>query len=166
MLGSKVSRYLKQTAIGHSRAQRGGTCTVKHNYKRFSFQRTMATQKVYVVTGASRGLGLGFVDSLLREPATVVVAAARSPDKSEALQTLLKEHGRRLHTVALDSADDASVKARHSSKCQVDGAVYKGMWNAGVGCKQLRTVGGMDCFVQSCLEGAGAHECTLPAQLQ
>ena len=80
----------------------------------------MASQKVYVVTGASRGLGLGFVESLLRQPDTVVVAAARSPDKSEALQTLVKEHRGRLHTVTLDSADDASVKARRFSVGQAD----------------------------------------------
>ncbi len=93
---------------------------MEHSYKRFGIYRTMTAEKVYVVTGASRGLGLGFVESLLRQPDTVVVAAARSPDKSEALQALLKEHGARLHTVALDSADDASVKARHFSEGQAD----------------------------------------------
>ena len=70
-----------------------------------------SAQKVYVITGASRGLGLGLVAGLMKQDSTaVVVAAARNPDKSEALQKLVEHYAQRIHTVALDTGDEASVK--------------------------------------------------------
>lgn len=73
-----------------------------------------STSKVYVITGASRGLGLGLVTGLLKQPDTVIVAAARNPSKAEALQKLAKEFGDRLHTVSLDTSSEESVQARRS----------------------------------------------------
>lgn len=64
---------------------------------------------VYVITGASRGLGLGLVKQLLKEGATVV-AGARSPHKSAALQALVEEYQDTLIPVALDVSDEQSVK--------------------------------------------------------
>ena len=68
--------------------------------------------KVYVVTAASRGLGLGMVEGLLKQEHTVVVAAARNPDKAEALQKLASQYKGRVHLVALDTTDEAGVKVR------------------------------------------------------
>ena len=64
----------------------------------------------YFVTGASRGLGLGLVNRVLELDATRVVAAARHPDQSEELQKLCKKHPDRLWTVAVDTADERSIK--------------------------------------------------------
>ena len=70
-----------------------------------------SSQKVYVISGASRGLGLGLVAGLMKQDSTaVVVAAARDPDKSEALQKLVKRFPERIHTVVLDTGDEVSVK--------------------------------------------------------
>ncbi|KAK9839264.1 hypothetical protein WJX81_004604 [Elliptochloris bilobata] len=66
---------------------------------------------VWVITGASRGLGLGMVAALLEQEGTIVVAAARNPDKAEALQKLAERYSGRVHTVVLDTSDEASVKA-------------------------------------------------------
>lgn len=72
-----------------------------------------SSQKVYFISGASRGLGLGLVAGLMKQDSTaVVVAAARNPDKSEALQALVKQYPERIHTVVLDTGDEASVKVR------------------------------------------------------
>ena len=66
---------------------------------------------MYVISGASRGLGLGLVTGLMKQDSTaVVVAAARNPEKSEALQQLVKQYPERIHTVVLDTGDEASVK--------------------------------------------------------
>lgn len=73
-----------------------------------------ATQKVYLISGASRGLGLGLVTGLMEQDNTTVVAAARNPDKSEALQKLVKQNPERLHTVSLDTSNEASVKVSAS----------------------------------------------------
>ena len=71
---------------------------------------TAGAQKVYMISGASRGLGLGLVTGLMKQDNTTVVAAARNPDKSEALQKLVKQNPERLHTVSLDTSSEASVK--------------------------------------------------------
>ena len=68
------------------------------------------TDKVYVVTAASRGLGLGMVEGLLKQEHTVVVAAARNPGKAEALQKLASQYKGRVHLVTLDTSDEAGIK--------------------------------------------------------
>ena len=67
-------------------------------------------QETWVVTGASRGLGLEHVKQFLKQGFTIV-AAARSPSKSEALAKLHKEYQDKLILVSLDTADCKSVKA-------------------------------------------------------
>ncbi|KJK65210.1 carbonyl reductase sniffer-like classical c SDR [Aspergillus parasiticus SU-1] len=46
-----------------------------------------SSNKVYVVTGGNRGLGLGLVKSLLARPATTVVASVRNEEAAASLQT-------------------------------------------------------------------------------
>lgn len=56
-----------------------------------------------LVTGASRGLGLGLVQALLAQPeAKRVFAACRRPQTAIALTTLAREHPQRLCVLALD----------------------------------------------------------------
>ncbi len=68
------------------------------------------TMTVYLITGASRGLGLGLVQRVLELQDTVVFAAARSPAKSQELQALCKDHPDRVFTVTVDTADEKSIK--------------------------------------------------------
>ena len=73
----------------------------------------MVTPKTYVVTGASRGLGLECVKQLLDREGVKVVAGARNPSSASALQDLGKAHPDRLKIVKLDQDDEQSTKARH-----------------------------------------------------
>lgn len=58
---------------------------------------------VWVVTGANRGLGLGFVKALLARPNVTVIATVRSEYAVTALKEELKSHeGNNLHIVKLD----------------------------------------------------------------
>ncbi|GAB5586684.1 hypothetical protein Unana1_01584 [Umbelopsis nana] len=67
----------------------------------------MAT-KVYLVTGASRGLGLEFITQLQRTGHTVI-AAARNPESSEGLQKLVDN--KQVFSIALDTVDTKSIDA-------------------------------------------------------
>ena len=66
--------------------------------------------QTWVVTGASRGLGLEHVKQFLQQ-GFHVIAAARSPTKSEALRKLQEQHPDHMFLVSLDTTDDASVQA-------------------------------------------------------
>ena len=77
----------------------------------------------YLISGASRGLGLGLVERVLELQDTRVIAAARSPGKSEELQTLAKDSPDRLTLLTLDTSDESSIKVcgmrtvQHGDKC-------------------------------------------------
>lgn len=66
-------------------------------------------QTIYLVTGANRGLGLGFCSDLLQRPNTTVIAAVRNPLKIDALLKLPVAEGSKLLFTKLDSmvASDA-----------------------------------------------------------
>ncbi|SAL99460.1 hypothetical protein [Absidia glauca] len=67
-----------------------------------------AQQLTYLVTGASRGLGLEFVKQLSAK-GHIVIATARDPTKAEALVSLIDYE--KVIGVALDTTDQSSVKA-------------------------------------------------------
>lgn len=76
----------------------------------------MGKGKTYLVSGSSRGVGLALVKELLSKPdERIVFAAARSPQKSEELQKLAKEHQDRLHIITFDVTDGDSAKVSLSS---------------------------------------------------
>ncbi|CAL5868264.1 uncharacterized protein PFLUO_LOCUS2488 [Penicillium psychrofluorescens] len=67
----------------------------------------ISTNKVYVVTGANRGLGLGLTKTLLSRPSTTVIATVRNDEAAASLQA---DHlkmtdtgqGSALHIIQLD----------------------------------------------------------------
>ena len=68
--------------------------------------------KSYLVTGASRGVGLCLVKELMhKEEEPIIFAAARLPEKYEELQELAKANGR-VHIIRLDLTDVQTIKAR------------------------------------------------------
>jgi len=68
-------------------------------------------RKVLVI-GASRGIGLGFVEHLLaRDSSTVVFATARNPTGSQELQKLELEYAGRLYLFRADVTSSDSIKA-------------------------------------------------------
>ncbi|KAG0651529.1 putative oxidoreductase [Hyphodiscus hymeniophilus] len=65
----------------------------------------------YLVTGSSRGLGLAYVEELLKNPDNYVIATARNPSKATELQTLISKHPKeRAAIVQLDLADVKSIE--------------------------------------------------------
>ncbi|GAM89853.1 hypothetical protein ANO11243_078930 [Dothideomycetidae sp. 11243] len=60
-----------------------------------------SSNKVYLVTGAARGIGLGLVTALLARPSTTVIASTRTP--TPALSALPLGPGSRLIPLQLDS---------------------------------------------------------------
>ncbi|RKO84022.1 hypothetical protein BDK51DRAFT_47129, partial [Blyttiomyces helicus] len=66
---------------------------------------------ITLVTGANRGLGLGFVKHLLQQSSSnIVVATARDVTAATDLQELKKKEPQRLHVVSLDISVDSSVE--------------------------------------------------------
>lgn len=65
-----------------------------------------ASPRNVLVTGASRGLGFGFVTALLAR-GDRVVATCRDPGHAHGLARLVGEHPGRLHVLPLDVADPA-----------------------------------------------------------
>ena len=68
------------------------------------------TGKVVVVTGGSRGIGLGLVKQLLRKPGNTVVATTREPKTAQHLLDLQAQAGPSLLITQLDTTSEASVK--------------------------------------------------------
>mmetsp|Transcript_9396 Transcript_9396/g.16663 ORF Transcript_9396/g.16663 Transcript_9396/m.16663 type:complete len:249 (+) Transcript_9396:53-799(+) len=69
------------------------------------------------VSGASRGIGLALVEGLLKRTSLNVVAAGRTALESPGLKALQAEHGSRVFPVAMDVADEASIKEA-AAKCE------------------------------------------------
>lgn len=67
----------------------------------------------YVITGASRGLGLEFVKQVSAQGHTVI-ALARNPDTSENLQKLVDN--KKVFAFKLDVLDKESIKVRRGKK--------------------------------------------------
>ncbi|KAI9355767.1 4-dihydrotrisporin dehydrogenase [Pilaira anomala] len=84
----------------------------------------------YVVTGASRGLGLEFVKQISSKGHTVI-ALARNPDASEGLQKLVDN--KKVFAFKLDAIDQNSIKSavEEITKVSPDGVDYL-INNAGI----------------------------------
>ncbi|MFH1016825.1 MAG: SDR family oxidoreductase [Pseudomonadota bacterium] len=67
------------------------------------------TDRVVLITGASRGLGLGMAEKFASR-GLKVFAAARHPEKAEALKKLQKKFEDRIFLIAMDVDSDASVE--------------------------------------------------------
>jgi NAD(P)-dependent dehydrogenase (short-subunit alcohol dehydrogenase family) len=65
--------------------------------------------KSVVVTGGSRGIGLGLVTALLAQVNRVVATSTRPPEAAERLTALAAQHEGRLTVARLDVTQPASV---------------------------------------------------------
>ena len=86
------------------------------------------TTTTYLISGASRGLGLETARQLLAQsPQNRIIAGARAPEKADLLQDLIKKNPGRIEAVAIDVADPATIKvcrwstsyiySRHTDAC-------------------------------------------------
>jgi norsolorinic acid ketoreductase len=57
---------------------------------------------VYLITGASRGIGYGLVEHLLKLPESIVIATCRSPSTTTVFDELQQNYGSRLVVMMLD----------------------------------------------------------------
>jgi NAD(P)-dependent dehydrogenase (short-subunit alcohol dehydrogenase family) len=93
---------------------------------------TSSTALTYVITGASRGLGLEFVKQLSSTDSTIF-ALARNPSDAKDLQKLVKQN-KNIHTLRLDATDEASIKAAAEEVSKLaPGGVDILINNAGIG---------------------------------
>ncbi|KAI0746454.1 C-factor [Daedaleopsis nitida] len=71
----------------------------------------MATTQQYtwLITGCSRGIGLGITKQLLESPANFIIATARDPAKATALQELKSTAKGTLHVITLDVDQDDGI---------------------------------------------------------
>jgi len=64
-----------------------------------------------LITGASRGIGLGLVQEYLESGDAYVFASCRNPDTANDLQTLAQTYPNHVHVIQLDISDNESIKA-------------------------------------------------------
>ncbi|KZT54367.1 NAD(P)-binding protein [Calocera cornea HHB12733] len=86
---------------------------------------------VYLVSGATRGIGLGLVTQLASEPKTIVFAGARNPGNAHALLALTAKHTN-VHILPLVSANRANNVAAISSIEHIAGRLDVMIANAGI----------------------------------
>jgi NAD(P)-dependent dehydrogenase (short-subunit alcohol dehydrogenase family) len=93
----------------------------------------MSSPRNILIIGASRGIGLGFVEQLLaRSPSAVLFATARNPSKAEELQKLAVSNNSRLHVLAADVTSPASIKALAVEIKKQTNSLDQVIYNSGV----------------------------------
>ncbi|KAH7127910.1 aflatoxin biosynthesis ketoreductase nor-1 [Dactylonectria estremocensis] len=97
----------------------------------------MSAPSSYLITGANRGIGKGFVQRILQKPSTTVVAAVRDPSHptSKALADLPKGPDTKLIIVKLDAAVETDA-ARAVAQLREQGVTYLDIVIANAGIAQ------------------------------
>ena len=86
---------------------------------------------VYVVSGATRGIGLGVVEQLAKRSTAIIYAGARNLAKADKLQQLAKQRAN-VHVVQLDAKSEADHKAL-AAQVQAEAGRADVVWaNAGI----------------------------------
>jgi len=85
----------------------------------------------WLITGANRGLGFGFVEKLSRRPDTVVYAGARNPSTATALQKLASENPN-IHILKIESTSEEDVHAAAKKVEAISGSLDVLIANAGI----------------------------------
>ena len=118
---SRTARYLSSTFQAPEPPQSKGQAvyndidfTVANDPKSQCGLRNSDPEAVFVVSGASRGIGLQFVRSLIGRTRGVVVACCRSPDSAEglneAISLMTNDEKERIRLVKLDLENQNSIE--------------------------------------------------------
>jgi len=78
--------------------------------KTFAHFNLMSEKRVYVVTGANRGIGLEMVQQLAADKNNLVFATARDPDKATELKKLASSSSGSIEVLKLDTSDEKSIQ--------------------------------------------------------
>jgi len=97
-----------------------------------SFKISTMTSTVYLVSGANRGIGLGFVTALARRDNVIVFAGARNPSAATDLQALVEEFPGKVHIVKLTSCDKRENEAAVKEISSIAGRLDVVIANAGI----------------------------------
>ncbi|MBW4082587.1 SDR family NAD(P)-dependent oxidoreductase [Paenibacillus sp. S150] len=89
----------------------------------------MTAQKVWFITGSSRGLGRSMAEAVLKK-GDLLVATARKP---EALSDLVEQYGEQICPIALDVTNEAAVFTAVRKAAEVFGRLDVVVNNAGYG---------------------------------
>jgi NAD(P)-dependent dehydrogenase (short-subunit alcohol dehydrogenase family) len=89
----------------------------------------MTNQKVWFITGSSRGLGRSLTEAVLKK-GDFVIATARNP---KSLADLTEQYGEQIHPLALDVADEQAVFKAVEQANEVFGRLDVVVNNAGYG---------------------------------
>ncbi len=76
-----------------------------------SLNRNSDSNAVFVVSGASRGIGLQFVSSLLERTQGKIVACCRSPAAADTLNKIASQQTDRIEVLSLDLEDQSTIDA-------------------------------------------------------
>ena len=79
------------------------------NNENNSLDRNSDPNAVFVISGASRGIGLQFVISLLERTQGKIVACCRSPSTAHQLNEIASQHTDRIEVVTLDIEDQSTI---------------------------------------------------------
>ncbi|MDA1352850.1 MAG: 3-oxoacyl-ACP reductase FabG [bacterium] len=88
--------------------------------------------KVIIVTGSSRGIGLAIAEGLAAAGATIVVSSTKEEKSKEVATRLAAEYGVKTLGVGVDVSDEASVKAMVDATMAAFGRVDVLVNNAGI----------------------------------
>jgi norsolorinic acid ketoreductase len=88
-------------------------------------------QTIYFISGANRGIGLGFVQALAKRPDTVIYAAVRDPSNANELQKL-NSLTKNIHIIKLESVSESDAKAAAEKIENISGYVDVVIANAGI----------------------------------
>ncbi|CAF1164435.1 unnamed protein product [Rotaria sp. Silwood1] len=88
-------------------------------------------QTIYFISGANRGIGLGFVQALAKRPNTVIYAGVRNPNNANELQKL-NSLTKNIHIVKLESISENDAKAAAEKIEKTSGYVDVIVANAGI----------------------------------
>lgn len=92
----------------------------------------MASERVIVVTGASRGIGRGIAVTLAGPGRTVVINFSTSPDAAQETASAVREKGGSPHLCRFDIADPEAVKEAFREIGKAHGRVDVLVNNAGI----------------------------------